>query len=344
MRIIVTKFSMVFGLILIMFSHVAFAQQQEFGVDQRFLYVQPGQTLMNIMRKLYPEERKRWQQLINEIVRTNPDAFDNGDPRTLKVGARLQLPSKKLDTKPVPKSEPLEEVGSVWGYQGTPYAENDRTGRRLLTQSSKVFLGDRLMTGEDDFLHLRMIDDAELELRCNSEMLIVDYHLGARNRSELSLMKGSLHKITGRIGQHPNDRYVLSTPVATVGVRGTEYGIRVFQSEGCGGSADAPDDGLYLAVLEGEVGVFNNQGNLQLHAGEAAYVSPAQAQPQLVDDQPGVVFGQAEPEPVVEAKVEEPPPAVETAPVAVESEAEEDNGDWPFWWLVAAGVLLIIGL
>lgn len=56
------------------------------------LLVSRGMTLTQIMRAHYPDRRAQWGQLINQIVRSNPQAFDNGDPATLKLGARLSLP------------------------------------------------------------------------------------------------------------------------------------------------------------------------------------------------------------------------------------------------------------
>ncbi len=46
--------------------------KDEIEADIRFLYVQPGQTLHNIVRRLYPERPREWQKLEQQIVDAIP--------------------------------------------------------------------------------------------------------------------------------------------------------------------------------------------------------------------------------------------------------------------------------
>jgi len=169
-----------------------------------------------------------------------------------------------------------------------------------------------------------MIDDAVLDLRCFSIMVIEAYALNdTSRRSILNLLQGSLKKVTGQIGKMTEDVYELKTPVASVGVRGTEYALRVFQSKGCGGTLDA-DDGLYLEVIKGLVDVHNVAGKEVIAKGETAYVPLPKAAPQKVKIKPGVI------QPIVKTEVKE----------AEESE-EESSSLW--WWLLGiAGIALLI--
>lgn len=132
-------------------------------------------------------------------------------------------------------------------------------------------------------------------------------------------MKGSLHKVTGEIGKLTEDVYELKTPVANVGVRGTEYALRVFQSKGCGGTLDA-DDGMYLEVIKGLVDVHNSSGNELLTKGETAYVPLPKSVPKKITSKPGII---------TPLKVEEP--------TAVE---EESSNVW--WWLLGAVAVVLL--
>ena len=67
--------------------------KDEIDADIRFLYVQPGQTLHNIVRRLYPERPRDWEKLEQQIVRENPHAFVDGDKTRMKAGVRLELPN-----------------------------------------------------------------------------------------------------------------------------------------------------------------------------------------------------------------------------------------------------------
>jgi len=155
-------------------------------------------------------------------------------------------------------------------------------------------------------------------LRCYSIMVIEDYELKADNRkSVLNLLQGSLRKITGEIGKWKEDVYELRTPVAGVGVRGTEYALRVFQSKGCGGTVDTGDDGLYLKVIKGIVDVHTKKTKTEVAKGDTLYIKSAESEPVKNVVKPGVL-----------------------SPVVEKPEPEDDSiSSW--WWLLALGLLAL---
>jgi len=173
-------------------------------IDSRYLYVQPGQTLHNIVSRLYPGQEARWPQLRKEIVHLNPSAFVNGKESGLKAGVRLILPHKD-------KQHVLKRVGEVVQVQGQVAAVGLDKITRKLAVGDGVYVGDKLITGEDGFLRLTMIDHAKLDLRCFTIMVIEEYALhNADRRSILKLLQGSIRKISGEIGKMKNDIYELS--------------------------------------------------------------------------------------------------------------------------------------
>jgi hypothetical protein len=315
-------------IILVVFclSPAAVFAEDDYSADIRYLHVQKGQTLHNIIKRLYPQRVKEWPKLTSDIVRLNPHAFVNNDPTRLKADVRLELP-KKIVVHAVPaKPFKRKQVGTVAEISGRVIAVDKRKVSRKLAKDFPVYLGDKIITGEDGFVRLRMIDEATLDLRCFSIMVIEEYALDTTDRrSILNLLQGSLRKITGKIGKLTEDVYELRTPLASVGVRGTEYALRVFQSKGCGGTVDA-DDGLYLEVIKGLVDVHNEAGKEVIARGETAYVPLPKAQPKKVKIKPGII------KPV--EKIE----AIE--PEILEPE-EESSSVW--WWLLGiAGIALLI--
>lgn len=286
--------------------------------DIRYLHVQKGQTLHNIVRRLYPQRRKEWQNLTNEIIRLNPHAFVDNDPTKMKADVRLKLPKKVVVRSNTAR---LKKVGTVAESSGNVIAVDKRKISRKLAKGDPVYLGDKVITGEEGSVRLKMIDDAVLDLRCFSIMVIEQYALNSTNRrSILNLLQGSLKKVTGQIGKMTEDVYELKTPVASVGVRGTEYALRVFQSKGCGGTIDA-DEGFYLEVIKGLVDVHNVAGSEVIAKGETAYVPLPKAVPKKVEVKQGII------QPVVKTE-------------ANESE-EESSSLW--WWLLGiVGIALLI--
>jgi hypothetical protein len=295
--------------------------KEAYNADIRYLHVQRGQTLHNIIRRLYPERKNEWPQLSRDIVRINPHAFVDHDPTKMKAGVRLKLPKKVVVRSQPVKPIKLKKVGTVAESSGNVIAVDRRKVSRKLKKGAPVYLGDKVITGEAGSVRLRMIDDAVLDLRCFSIMVIEEYALNTSNRrSILNLLQGSLKKVTGQIGKMTEDIYELRTPVASVGVRGTEYALRVFQSKGCGGTIDA-DDGFYLEVIKGLVDVHNEAGSQVVAKGETAYVPLPKTAPKKVKVPPGIL------NPVVKPEV---------------NEAEEEGGSLWWWLLGIVGIALLI--
>lgn len=273
------------------------AQASKFNTEKRYLYVQPGQSIFSIVQVLYADQQKYWPEIIRKIVRTNPHAFVGADATKILPGERIELPAYTSSIRPTspPSSSKAvvykgpSAVGQVIKSRGRAFVLSEEHKRRDLVLGSEVFVGDRIFTGVEGFIRLSMIDDAKIDLRCNSEMRIEDYQLlrGA-NRSVLRLIKGSVKKITGSIGKVAEDIYEMHTPIATVGVRGTEYAIRVLQSHGCDGSLDVNSEGLFVKVNKGAIDVTSDQQKVALNSGQAAHLADDASQLKAIEARDGV--------------------------------------------------------
>ena len=290
------------------------AATETYVSDIRYLHVQKGQTLHNIVKRLYPSRSKEWQGIAKEIVQLNPHAFINSDPTRMKANVRLTLP-EKVSVNSKKSVETSKRVGSVASLNGSVIAVDKRKISRKLHVGNPVYIGDKIITGEDGAVRLQMIDDAILDLRCFSIMVIEDYALNTSDRrSILNLLQGSLRKVTGKIGKMSQDVYELKTPVASVGVRGTEYALRVFQSKGCGGTIDT-DDGLYLEVIKGLVDVHNAAGGVVIAQGETLYVPLPTSVPEKTKVKAGVLS-------------------------PVQHSADEGTNHW--WWLLGIVAIALL--
>ena len=301
-------------------AHAEVNAATSFKVQKRFLYIQPGQTIFSIVKVLYPNKKSKWPNIIKQIVLKNPRAFEKKDPTRIIVGQRIELPSLASRIKPASTTvlyKGPESVGQVVQARGKRFSISASNKKRDLDVGTEIFVGDRLYTGKDGFIRLSMIDEAKIDLRCNSEMVIEEYTLmRAGNRSIIYLIKGSLRKITGSIGKFADDVYEMKTPVSTVGVRGTDYALRVLQTYGCDGSVDVNSQGLFVKVNSGGIDVKNKTGSVSLEEGEAAHVVDQNEAPQSITVQDGVFD-----------KVNED-----------ETKDDDDGVSW-WWWLL--GIIVI---
>ncbi len=146
--------------------------------------------------------------------------------------------------------------------------------RRVLAKGAELFSGDTVLTNEGQ-TQFRFSDGAIVSLQPGSEYRIVDYRFnGAADGTEkgfFSLLKGGLRTITGLVGRSNRDNYKVTTSVATIGIRGTEYSV-------------AYGNSINVNVGEGEVEVCNSAGCLILQPGDEGYVKDGDWTPKLVQN------------------------------------------------------------
>jgi hypothetical protein len=175
-------------------------------------------------------------------------------------------------------------------------------------RGTAVEVGDTIATGPTGLAQLRMQDGALLSLRYGSTMKVEDYKLPtpapvptpvgpvpaaqpaapsaavAGGRSVLRLLRGAFRTVTGLVGRNTGDAYSVITPVATIGIRGTDYSAAY-----CSGDCGTTPDGLYVGVSNGGVEVENEAGKLLLGNDQYGYVKDPSTAPGRELAPPGVL-------------------------------------------------------
>lgn len=85
--------------------------------------------------------------------------------------------------------------------------------------------GDRLTTGKGG-LKLRLRDNSRITLAANTQFEITRYRFNAEAKTSdahFKLLSGALRAVTGAIGHLPKPSFEVETPVATMGIRGTDF-------------------------------------------------------------------------------------------------------------------------
>lgn len=124
-------------------------------------------------------------------------------------------------------------LGAAWAASGTafgvdPQAEAAKGGvTRVLTVGADIFIGDLVTTGAVGNVQIKFSDSTELVVGPNSSLLIQDYLL----RDDQSVGKFAVNALSGTFrfatGESAKDRYLITTPTGTIGVRGTEFDFNV---------------------------------------------------------------------------------------------------------------------
>ncbi len=150
-------------------------------------------------------------------------------------------------------------VGKALFTQGAVSAQMPGQGARLLGKDAPIHEGDRITTGSKSFAVLEFVDGAKTTLRPDTVFAIDTYRQGGDKEGvSLGLVKGGLRTLTGAIGKRNPENYRLKTPVATIGIRGTEYDGRLCETD-CAedarhlGSNEPVPPGLYVGVYDGGI-------------------------------------------------------------------------------------------
>ncbi len=218
-----------------------------------------------------------------------------------KKGAQRVAPGspivKHVVTPPMPKKlaklvEPVVaptdgSAGRIVYSKGRSTAAGISGDVRELDKGAKVFEGDTLNTGPGSFLRVRYSDGGTMLLRPRTRLQLQEYtHTGdeASDRNFMRLVKGGFRTVTGAIGHNKKDAYLVSTPVATIGIRGTDYSAIY-----CAGDCVNMPDGLYTTTDSGSTLVSSAGASEVVDTGESVYVPSVGGVPQPLKIKPRIL-------------------------------------------------------
>ncbi len=128
-----------------------------------------------------------------------------------------------------------EPVGTVQTVQGTVLIIPKNGCNAVRLQKSlplSVFQGDTLITSEKSRVTLLMRDASRLTLTAQSKMIIDQavYDPASRSRNtSLRLLLGRLRAVVAKVADR--NLYRVQTPVATAGVRGTDFAVAASRTQ-----------------------------------------------------------------------------------------------------------------
>jgi hypothetical protein len=154
-----------------------------------------------------------------------------------------------------------------------------------------IYAGETVRTARGAELQARTEDSGLLVFRPDSEVRIDAYLASGRKDDTIamSLLRGALRSVTGWIARANNANYRLRTPVATVGVRGTDHETHYVPPPAAGEAAPSAPPGVYDKVNSGATVLENAAGKLVINAGQTAHAAhDARSAPRVVDRTPAI--------------------------------------------------------
>ena len=214
-------------------------------------------------------------------------------------------PADQAAQKPEEKLEDRVMVARVVWVKGMFTASMPgSTEKRELKTASYVYMNDTLKTGADSEGQIVFTDNSNMGFRPNTELYINQYNYDPKAKEAakskgsyvMDLITGGFRTITGMVAKDNPDEYKVNTPVATIGVRGTEFSV-VYEK----------DKGIFVKRIKGKPCVKNNgKGSTELcldAKNKYAQVENADSAPKVLVQDPDVFSVEVEIIPVAFAYI-----------------------------------------
>ena len=164
-----------------------------------------------------------------------------------------------------------EAIGTVVRLQNFASATTNLSDR-VLNVGDPIFRNDRVFTGPDARLELSFVDETSLTLGGDATIEISSFVFdGTGGKAGWEMLAGAFAMTTGLIGKNNPENVAITTPVSTIGIRGTSF---------WGGPINAEQYGVL--ILDGAVIVTTAVGSVTLDdVGEGTKIDTATGLPSL---------------------------------------------------------------
>lgn len=161
---------------------------------------------------------------------------------------------------------------------------------RLASKGVPVKVGDTLATAKGAMAQLKMGDGAIVVVVPDSRVTVAEFrYAGVEDGTEkvrYRLEHGGFRAVTGAIGRTYKRNYVIETPIAHMGVRGTDHETYYFPATGPV-SADDAKPGAYNKVNTGKTFIRTGAGEVEIEPNQVGYVASANDVPVILPMVPG---------------------------------------------------------
>lgn len=322
---------------VVVFSPVTFATTSvELVQSSRvILRINPGTTIDGLIQRIYPNDAKLWPQIKKKLITLNPLSFHQYSEKLVE-GSRLKL----VDIKRIYQKELSlkSKVGYVAEKTGEVRAKDLNGNTQVLLINSQIFEGDRISTNSNSTIVIAMDDGAEVYLKEDSILKITEYIITSgfdkASSSIMDLLRGGFRKITGAIGNSSLANYQVQTGLATIGIRGTEYVVKLCKQDDCSQtvSRNDPEAKLHAVVLKGVI-TLTTEKEVQILMAIGEYGTASTDELTVHDDTP-VPYGMLSAEEDYQFNVTIP----KQKALEVNKEEEQSSNSW--YWLL--GLLLLL--
>lgn len=164
----------------------------------------------------------------------------------LLVAGMIAVPVRAAET--IGKAEKIEKsvTGEIDG------------GKRDLAVPNDVYRDEMIRTGTEAQAHFRFSDETDLKLGPKASLKLDAFVFSGKKDAAMELVSGSMRFVSGK---GPKGSYLIRTPVATIGLRGTTVEVTIRNGR------------TYVSLHEGQVQVCTRSGRCMDLSNACTYLS-----------------------------------------------------------------------
>lgn len=156
-------------------------------------------------------------------------------------------------------------------------------------KGSPISVGDTVTTAKASMAQIKMGDGAIIVVQPESRLTVAEFRYSGKEdgteKVRYRLDQGGFRSVTGAIGHTNKGNYLIETPIAHIGVRGTDHESYYFPTPSSinGEPAQA---GIYNKVNVGLTYIRNGSGEVVVQPNQVGYAASAQDTPSLLGAMP----------------------------------------------------------
>ena len=160
---------------------------------------------------------------------------------------------------------------------------------RPVAKGSPISVGDTVSTAKASMAQIKMGDGAIIVVQPESRLTVAEYRYSGKEdgteKVQFRLEQGGFRSVTGAIGHTNKGSYVIETPIAHIGVRGTDHESYYFPTPGSIDGQPA-QVGIYNKVNVGLTYIRTGSGEVVIQPNQVGYAASAQDTPHLLGAMP----------------------------------------------------------
>lgn len=160
-----------------------------------------------------------------------------------------------------------ELFATVESLSGSAYVSYPSGQPADIFVGQKIYEKQTISTAQDGEVHITTVDGGIIALRQNTVFRVDEYKAygDSGDKIFMSLARGAIRSITGWIGKFNAPSYRITTPTATIGIRGTDHETTVIED------ANGDEPGTYDTVNEGVTVLKTQYGESEITPGKFAF-------------------------------------------------------------------------